>query len=185
MQDHEIIALYNKRDQDAIVQTDRKYGAYCFAVANRILANEQDSEECVNDTYLRTWNAIPPQCPTSLKLFLAKITRYLSFDRYKQRKRMGYGAEITLTLDELDEVAADLADPADALAEQAFAQAFNQFLHTLPERDCNVFVSRYFHVRSTEEIAHLYGLSQVNVRKILSRTRSKLKEYLESEGYTV
>lgn len=185
MQDHEIIALYNKRDQDAIVQTDRKYGAYCFAVANRILANEQDSEECVNDTYLRTWNAIPPQRPNSLKLFLAKITRNLSFDKYKQRKRMGYGAEMTLALDELETVAADLTDPADALAEQAFAHTFNQFLRTLPERDCDVFVSRYFHVRSTEEIARLYGLTQINVRKILSRTRSKLKEHLEKEGYCI
>lgn len=185
MQDHEIIALYHKRDQDAIVQTDRKYGAYCFAVANRILANEQDSEECVNDTYLRTWNAIPPQHPNSLKLFLAKITRNLSFDKYKQRKRTGYGAEMTLTLDELEYVAADIADPADILTEQAFVHTFNQFLRALPTRDCDIFVSRYFHVRSASEIAHLYGLSEANVRKILSRIRSKLKEHLESEGYTV
>lgn len=183
MQDSEIITLYNRRDQQAIAQTERKYGAYCFAVANRILANEQDSEECVNDTYLHAWNAIPPQQPHSLRLFLAKITRNLSFNRYKQRKR--HVTEITLALDELESVAADLPDPADALAEQAFAHTFNQFLQRLPARDCDVFVSRYFHVRSVSEIAELHGLTEANVRKILSRTRTKLKLHLESEGYTV
>lgn len=185
MQDHDIIALYNQRDQQAIVQTERKYGAYCFAVANRILANEQDSEECVNDTYLRAWNAIPPQMPHSLRLFLAKITRNLSFNRYRQRKNAGYNTEIVLALDELESVAANLTDPADMLAEQAFAHTFNQFLRSLPARDCDVFVSRYFHVRSVSEIANLYGLTEVNVRQILSRTRTKLKLHLESEGYTV
>ena len=104
MEDSRIVELYWQKNADAIKETDSKYGAYCFAIADNILHNEEDSEECVNDTWLNAWNAMPPQRPTKLRLFLAKITRNLSFNRFQAQgaKKRG-GGEINLVLDELAE----------------------------------------------------------------------------------
>ncbi|MBE6618366.1 MAG: sigma-70 family RNA polymerase sigma factor [Ruminococcaceae bacterium] len=186
MDDRQIIDLYNQRNESAISETSEKYGKYCFNIANNILLNVESSEECVNDTWLRTWNSIPPQKPHSLRLFLAKITRNLAFDRYKNdtRKKRG-GGEIVVALDEISEIVSN-SDRVDTEAEEReLMAAFNRFLRAIPKRDCNIFIERYFYVESTGVIAKKYGLSVSNVQKILFRTRGKLKDYLETEGYTV
>lgn len=186
MDDQRIISLYFKRDEQAIADTAQKYGKYCFSVAKNILPNEQDCEECVNDTYNKAWNSIPPQSPVNFKLFLAKITRNLALDKlkYESRQKRGLG-ESVLALEEIGEIVSDGESIMDALEKKALSEAINRFLRAIPERDCDIFVSRYFYIESTKKIAQKYSLSHSNVLKILSRTRIKLREYLISEGYDI
>ena len=186
MDDRMILALYNRRDEQAIAETSRKYGEYCFTVANRILADEQDSEECVNDTWLRAWNAIPPAMPGCLRLFLAKITRNLAFDRYKAANRQKRGdGELTIALEELSECLPDGSSVELQVEEKELVRSINRFLRSIGERECNLFVRRYFYAEPVKDIALRFGLKEGNVQKILSRTRVKLRNYLESEGYAV
>lgn len=183
MDDAKIIDLYFDRDETAITETGRKYGAYCRSIAWNILQSTEDSEECVNDTWLRAWNAMPPQKPNVLRQFLAKITRNLSLDRWRTaqaQKRGGGAAEIAL--EELGECVCGSADPATQLELEELKTAIGGFLQGLPERDRNVFLRRYFYLEDTAAIARRYVLRQANVRLILSRTRQKLKDYLQKEG---
>ena len=184
MEDSQIVALYWQRNSDAIQETAHKYGAYCFTIANNILYNTQDSEECVNDTWLNAWNAMPPQRPAKLQMFLAKITRNLSFNRFNARsaKKRG-GAEIILVLDELSECLAGETDVEREYESKELGQCIRCFVLELPERDGNVFVRRYFFTESIIEIAERYGLTENHVMVILSRTRKKLKAHLEKEGF--
>ena len=186
MDERRIIELYFERDEQAIAETQNKYGKYCFAVANNILSNEQDSEECVNDTYNKVWNSIPPQNPNSLKLFLAKITRNLALDKIKRETREKRGGNnLELALDEISEIISDGESIESELESKEFMLSVNSFLRAIPKRDCDVFVSRYFYLEPTEKIAKKYSLSSANVSKILSRTRIKLKDFLKKEGYSV
>jgi len=144
-EDSQIIELYWKRDASAISETANKYGAYCFTVANSILHNAEDSDECINDTWLNAWNAMPPQKPNSLKMFLAKITRNLAFDRFnaKNAAKRG-GGEILVVLDELAECLAGRENVEAAYESKELGEYIRRFVRTLPERECNVFVRRYF-----------------------------------------
>lgn len=186
MTDLQIIDLYWNRDQDAISRSEQKYGAYCFAVANNILADTLDSEECVSDTWLRSWNAIPPQRPDNLKLFFAKITRNLSVDRLKAKlaSKRG-GGEVELVLEELQECVASSGDAEKEYIAKELGQTINRFVRTLPEREANLFVRRYFYGERVEDIAARYHLLPHNATVILSRVRQKLKLQLEKEGFTV
>lgn len=183
MEDSQIIELYWQKREDAIKETDCKYRAYCFAIANNILCNQQDSEECVNDTWLQAWNAIPPQKPKVLQSFLAKITRNLSFNRFNARAAQKRGSgELPLVLDELAECLSSDSDVECEYAAKELGQYIRLFVRALPEKDCNVFVRRYFFTDSVREIAQRYRLTENNVMVILSRTRKKLKRYLIKEG---
>ena len=184
MEDSKIIELYWQKDENAIPETADKYGAYCFTIADNILHSVEDSEECVNDTWLRAWNAIPPQRPGVLRIFLAKITRNLSFDRFNARnaEKRG-GGEITLILDELGECLDSGADTEAAYEAKELRQSVRRFVRALPERDGNVLVRRYFFADSVSDIARRYALTENNVMVILCRTRKKLKAWLLKEGY--
>lgn len=184
MEDRQIIELYWQRNTDAISETAGKYGAYCFSIADNILHDSGDSEECVNDTWLRAWNAMPPGRPDVLRMFLAKITRNLSFDRFNARnaKKRG-GGEIELVLDELEECLASGTDVETAYEGKELGQCIRCFVRGLSEQDGNVFVRRYFFTDSVAAIAGRYGLTENNVMVILSRTRKKLKLELMKEGY--
>lgn len=181
--DSQIIELYWQRNPDAISETAGKYGAYCFAIADNILHNAEDSEECVNDAWLRAWDAIPPQKPGVLRLFLARVTRNLALDRFQARKaeKRG-GGEAALVLDELGECLGG-ADTEAAFEIKELRRSIRRFVRALPEREGNVLVRRYFFAESAMEIARRYGLSENNVAVILSRTRKKLKAHLMKEGY--
>ena len=183
MEDNQIIELYWQKNADAISETARKYGAYCFAIAENILHNTEDSEECVNDTWLHAWNVIPPQRPNALRIFLAKITRNLAFNRFNARnaEKRG-GGELALVLDELGECLGG-ADTEAAYEAKELRQCIRRFVRSLPEREGNVLVRRYFFADSVADIAKRYGLSENNVMVILSRTRKKLKAHLLKEGY--
>ena len=181
--DEEIIALYWKRDSNAIEATSRAYGTYCYAIANGILKSPEDAEECVNDTWMRAWNTIPPQRPQRLRVFLAKITRNLAFDKSKSRctQKRG-GGEICLALEELGECVDAGADPESEVMAEELRGSINGFLRGLPGRDRDIFLRRYFFVESTDDIATRYGMTRSAVLMALSRTRKKLKLYLKKEG---
>lgn len=186
MEDQQIVQLYLERNEQAVAETKAKYGAYCHSLAAAILNNDADAEEAVNDTWLRAWNSIPPQQPAVLKLFLAKITRNLAFNaRRNQSAQKRGGGEVDLALEELRDCVPAPGDVHDALAGQELARVIQDFLQTQIPRDRSIFVRRYFNVESIGTIADRFGLTEVNTRKILSRTRAKLKDYLTKEGYTV
>lgn len=183
MDDSKIVRMFLERDADAITMASKKYGSYCFSISNNILHSREDAEECVNDALLSAWNAIPPQKPTNLQMFLAKITRNLSFDRFKARtaQKRG-GGEIYLVLDELAECLASESDVANEYEYREFGRCIRQFVDSLPTRDSNVFLRRYFFNDSITEISVRCNLTENNVMVILSRTRKKLKHYLQKEG---
>ena len=184
MEDHEIIELYFSRDESAIRYTDQKYGNYCFTVAWNILFDREDSQECVNDTWRKTWDLIPPERPMFLKFFLAKITRGFAMNllRTRTRDKRG-GSQYEAALDELENVLSSGNDPEKEFEAKELAQEINRFLSKLAERDRNVFVRRYFYMESGAQIAEKYRLSETNVNVILNRTRKKLKEHLRKEGW--
>lgn len=184
MEDSQIVELYWQRSADAIAESNTKYGPYCFTVANNILGSPEDSEECVNDTWLAAWNTMPPSRPVRLQMFLAKITRNLSFNRFQSRsaKKRG-GGEITLVLDELAECIAGESDVEQEYEAKELSQSIRKFVQELPDRDGNVFVRRYFFTESASQIARRYSLTENNVMVILSRTRKKLKTHLIKEGF--
>ena len=184
MEDSRIIELYWKRSSDAITQSKEKYGSYCFAVANNILGNTEGSEECVNDTWFHAWNAMPPHRPDSLRMFFAKITRRVSFDRFKllSAKKRG-GGEIAAVLDELAECIAAETDIENELIAKELGESIRLFVRSLPARESDIFLRRYFFTEPIERIASRYGLTSNNTAVILSRTRSRLKDHLIKEGY--
>lgn len=184
MEDTQIIELYQRRSEKAIAESDKKYGAYCFTVANNILANKEDSGECVNDTWLHTWNIIPPQCPDRLKMFFAKITRNLSVDRLKRRNAQKRGAgELELALDELEECVPGSSFVENVLDEKLLTECIENFLREIPQRDRQLFLRRYFFTESVSSIASRFKISENVVSVSLHRTRGKLKKYLEKEGF--
>lgn len=184
MNDSQIIELYWNRDPQAISASEEQYGAYCFTIANGILGDAQDSEECVNDTWLRAWNAIPPTRPNILKVFLAKITRHLSFDRYKAARALKRGGgETKLVLEELAECIADESDVEGQVNAQELGRVINGFVASLPERERDLFVRRYFFAEGAQRIADRYGLNENYVHVTLSRVRKRLRNHLSKEGY--
>ncbi|MBQ2928262.1 MAG: RNA polymerase sigma factor [Oscillospiraceae bacterium] len=186
MEDEEIMDLYFSRDERAVVETDRKYGPYCFSLAHAILNNPQDAEETVNDTYLHTWKAIPPKRPRYFRIFLAKITRNLAFSRWRSdtAQKRG-GGEMVLVLEELSECIAAPGDVEESLAGKELVKAIRNFLDTLPSREQDIFLRRYFYVEESDAIARRYGMKAATVLRTLSRTREKLRKYLAKEGYGV
>ena len=186
MEDQAILDLYFARDELAITETDRKYGSYCYSVANRILGSVEDSEETVSDTYYHTWNAIPPQRPTFLRLFLAKITRNLAFARWRKLSAAKRGGgETEFVLEELAGCIPGREQIDDGLNAVELAKTIRTFLDTLPDREQDIFLQRYFYVEDPETIARRHKIRQSNVNLILCRTRAKLKTYLKQEGYNL
>lgn len=186
MEDSQIIELYFARDQRAVAETDEKYGRYCFCLANSILENREDAEETLSDTYLRAWNAIPPVRPQVLRLYLARITRNLAFSRWrKDHAEKRGGGQMELVLEELDECIPAPGSPEEGLDGKEFAKLIREFLDTLGEKERGLFLRRYFYVEQTEQLAARYRMKPESVRKSLLRTRKKLKDYLNREGYAV
>lgn len=183
MEDQKILSLYQIRNEDAIAATAEKYGGYCAGIAGNILDAREDVEEVLNDTWFRAWATIPPEKPAYLKLYLARITRNLSYDRFRtqNREKRGGGA-ITVALEELAECISGGSQPGDSLDARELRDAVNSFLGKLGDRDREVFLRRYFRVEDTDAIAQATGLRETGVRTILSRTRKKLKQYLIKEG---
>ena len=179
MEDEKIVDLYWSRSEEAISETDRKYGRYCRSIAYRILQNEADSEECVNDAYLQAWRSMPSQRPSRLDAFLGKITRNLSLNRWEksQAGKRGSG-QVPLVLDELRECASGVGEMADDVA---FADLLNRFLRSLPREKRILFLRRYWYCCSIQEIASDFGISESKVKMTLLRTRRAFQQFLEKE----
>lgn len=186
MEDSQIVALYWARSQDAIARTAEKYGGYCHHIAYGILRNQQDSEECVSDTWLRTWNALPPQKPVSLGAFVARITRNLALDRYrKSHAAIRGGGQVHLAMEEL-EWALPSRDPMAELTDAAvLTAALERFLDGLSQRKRHIFLLRYWYFRSPREIGEQLALPKNTVSSALRRMRLELKEFLQQEGIDV
>ena len=185
MEDERIVEMYFERNESAIKETEKKYGRYCYAIARRILCSEQDAEECVNDTYLRTWEAIPPHKPDRLSAFLGKIVRNLALNRYAHNHAQKRFEGVDVALDELAEVLADPESELDDGQTLDLREALDGFLATLPAETRIIFLRRYWYFCAVKEIAESMGISEGRVKVTLHRTRSKLKEYLMKEGISV
>ena len=183
MEDNRIIDLYWAREEQALTETERKYGGYCRTIARNILKIHEDAEECVSDTWLNAWNAMPPKRPSVLSAFLGKITRNLAFDRWKaaHAEKRG-GGSLPLVLDELDECIASAYSLEREVENRELAAALNRFLAQLPETERALFVSRYWFLAPVRELSKKFGFSESKTASMLHRTRGRLRRFLIEEG---
>ena len=183
MEDKQIVDLYWARSEVAITETDKKYGRYCHYIAYQILADDMDAEEIVNDTYLKTWNTVPPNRPDPLKAYVGMISNQLALNRYDEKTAAKRGGgQLPLVFHELDECVSD--DESMEFCETvALCDAMNRFLWSLPKKTRSIFVRRYWYASSIAEIAEEYGMKESNVAMLMFRTRQKLKEFLQKEGF--
>ena len=186
MDDQRIIQLFWERSQDALEEVQRKYGQYCWSIANNVLSDASDSEECVNDCLLKAWNSIPPARPDSLRAFLGKITRNLALDRldYKNAEKRG-GGQVPMALEELSECTGGGEEPEKALEASETAKAINRFLEGLDPVKRKVFVRRYWYLDPVADIAEMYGLKTASVKTMLFRLRGELAAHLKKEGIKI
>lgn len=184
MDDTKIIDLYWQRCEAAIAQTQSKYGNFLFSIANRILPVREDAQECVNDTYLDAWNAMPPTRPRALPAFLGKLTRRISIDRWRSlsAEKRG-GSAVTVALEELSGCIPGGPDPAAEVEARELAAAIDRFLDELAPLPRRVFVARYFHLADLQTIADTHAIRVNTVKSMLHRTRKKLRTHLEKEGF--
>ena len=186
MDDNSIVALYWERNEMAIEETDFKYKSYLYTVAYNVLHDSSDCEECLNDTYLGAWNAIPPSRPNVLKAFLTTIMRRLAIKRYHRRsQKRAIPSELTASLSELEDFIADDGDVGAQFDAERLGHVISDFVRSLPERRQYIFMSRYYVADSIDAIALALRVSRSTVNKELAAIRRTLKETLESEGYSV
>lgn len=183
MTDTQIIELYFLRDENAIAESRIKYGSYCHSIAYNILHSKEDSEECVNDTWLGAWNTMPPHKPDRLALFLGSITRNISVNLFRKRtaEKRG-GTETEICLDELEECVGNDECTGEALE---LREALNRFLDCTKPKAKKVFVLRYWYMLPVKEAAALCGMTEGQAKMSLKRTREKLKKFLEKEGVEI
>lgn len=186
MEDKEIVDLYWDRNELAVSRTDEKYGPYLFKIAYNILADQEDSQESVNDTYLKAWNSMPPNRPNVLSSYLGKITRNLSIDTYRMRHRQKrIHSEYALSLSELSDCISGGNTTEETAEVHILAEALNRYIRNLSPEIRDVFVGRYYFMDSMKDIAAYHGMSVPKVKSILHRTRLGLKQYLRQEGFEI
>lgn len=183
MEDSQIVELYWQRNPMAVEETQRKYGAYCQSIAERILGNREDAEETVNDTLAGAWRAIPPHRPTILRTFLGKITRQLALNRLRSRQTQKRGGgETLIILEELDDCVPSGFSIDETLEAQEITRLVNRFLENLRDDERRVFLCRYWYFDSIKDIAAHFGYSQSKVKMLLLRQRKRLRDELQKEG---
>lgn len=183
MEDSKIIDLYWERDEKAISATASKYGSYCRYIAYNILHNQEDTDECVNDTYLGAWNAMPPHRPHMLRTFLGRITRCVSLKKWRDSHRDKRGGdEVSLVLEELSECVPSNLSVEDSVIAAELSEQINRFLGTLSLTERQVFLCRYWYLDPIDKISTNFCFSGSKVKSMLHRTRAKLLAYLEKEG---
>jgi len=184
MEDEAIVSLYWERSEQAINETEQKYGGFCYSIAYNLLHNTEDASESVNDTYLEAWNSMPPHKPNSLSAFLGRITRRLSVDRWRSAhaQKRG-GGEYPLLLDELSECIPSESSVEVQVELKELAKSVNQFLNSLSEEKRQVFLRRYWYGDSMEELANKFAFSVSKVKSLLFHVRESLREHLKKEGF--
>ena len=181
MEDSKIIELFFKRSHSAIKQLSRKYGRLCNQIAYTILKNWEDAEECENDTYLHTWNSIPPLRPKSLKAYVCKITRNIAINKFKYNTRDRRNGFYEVLMSELHDCIPSKCD-VEAACDTTISNEISKFLFTLDEETRALFVKRYFELESVEHLAVIFGINASSASTTLLRVRADLKKYLEARG---
>ncbi len=186
MDDSHIIGLFWCRDEQAIQETQQKYGAYCTAIANNVLLCHEDSQECVQDALLRLWDTIPPQRPRCLQAYLGRITRNLAVNQLRSMcaQRRGGGIQ-HMPLEELRELVSGQGDPPTELEKRRLADSISVFLRSISPEQRRLFVKRYWYAEPLSQVASDAGFTEDKVRNVLFRLRKKLKKHLEREGFTL
>ncbi len=186
MKDAEIVALFLKRNEDALRAVEEKYGEKLYRLACRILDDDEDAKECVNDTYLQAWNLIPPNEPYDcLEAFLSRITRNAAFDRYRAGKRQKRSAQIVSISEEIAECLPDTGSvEGDVVGKELFS-IINKYLYSKPKAKRNIFIRRYYYLDTVAEISRRLGIGESKVKVELYRMRNELKKELNKEGYKV
>lgn len=186
VEDTEIIELYWQRSEMAIQETNGKYGSYCKSIVHNILQNREDTEECINDTWLHTWNSIPTERPYEFRTWLGRIARNLAFDRYRRRtaKKRG-GQEVDILLSELEDCIPSAQTVEKELEDAELAGFISSFLKKQKQENRMIFVRRYYYSDSVKQIAERFGISESKVKSSLFRVRNGLKAYLEKEGIVI
>lgn len=184
MEDSRIIELYFERSEEAIPETEAKYGKLCIEIAKNILGSNEDAEECLNDALFVLWNKIPPEKPLSLSAFIGKISRNLALAKYRKKnaKKRG-GNEAEAVLDEIAEFVSGKEDVEEKFEQMEIVSEVNAFLEKIPKEKRRIFVARYWYFESIPEIAKRIGKNEKYIRNSLSRTRAKLKKHLEERGF--
>lgn len=184
MDDKTILALFWERNEAAIEETDNLYGSRLRTISSRILGSREDAQECVNDTYLETWKSIPPQRPTYLYAFLASICRHLSYHRVDWKLAAKRNAELVALTQEMELCIPD-SRQKQAMEGKEIGRILTRFLTELPREPRQIFLRRYWHADTIAQIAQRYDITESKVKTQLSRTRAKLRTYLEKEGICV
>ena len=182
MEDEEIIDLYWNRQEKAIFETDKKYGHYCNTISFNILQNREEAKECVNDTYLQTWNSIPPQRPNILKVYIGRIARNLAINQYERKKAKKRDYTLEVALEELNECISSNNNVEEQLNYNELVNMLNVFLSRLSQEKRKIFLERYWYLYSIKEISSNNGISESNTKIILSRIRKQLQSYLKEGG---
>ena len=186
MEDERIVDLYWARSESAIRETAEKYGKHCTGIAVNLLHNREDAEECVSDTYLRAWEAIPPQRPSVLGAFLGEITRNLALSRYREKRAQKRGGDtVPLLLDELAQCVPARSNTESDFDAAAVTEALEAFLLTQSVQNRELFLRRYWYADSVSAIAAQFAMSESKVKSLLFRTRNKLRLHLEKEGVSL
>jgi len=184
MEDAQIVRLYWDRSEDAITESDKKYGSYCYRIAHNILNQRDDALETVNDTWLGAWDSMPPHRPAILSTFLGKITRRLSISRFRQRSAAKRGGtQTTLVLEELDQCLANTQDVEKEIEHRLLVEQINRFLESLSITERQIFLRRYWYLDPIQIIAQDYDFSVSKVHSLLHRLRGRLRTQLVKEGY--
>ena len=183
MEDETILLLFGQRQERALEETQAKYGRLCLRVADGILADARDAEECVNDTWLHAWESIPPERPARLSAWLARVTRNLAISRLRRRRALKRGGgELPALLDELAECLPGGEDPQSRLEARELSESVDGFLAGLKKEERDLFMARYFFAATTDELCRRTGWTGARIQSMLQRTRRKLKNYLIEEG---
>ena len=184
MDDQAIINLFWAREEQAITETEKKYGSYCRSIARNILRSVSDQEECLNDTWLQPWNSLPPQRPSVFPVYLGTITRNLSLNRIRHASAQKRGAnKLELAYEELQESVPANSTVEEQVAARELGRKLDSFLRNLSQKECCIFLRRYWYMDTIAQIARRYHMTEGGVKASLHRTRKKLKAYLEQEGY--
>ena len=185
MDDQAIIALYWSRDQRALGESQQKYGPFCLRLSENILACREDAEECVNDTWQRAWDTMPPQRPGSLRAYLSRICRNLSLDRWRRRKAQKRGEGLEVLLEELEDCVPASPSAEEAAENREITRCVGVWLASLEREDRTVFLRRYWYGQQVKEIARQAGCTPQKMAQRLYRLRLSLREALEQEGIVI
>ena len=184
MEDSQIVSLYWDRNETAFAQTEKKYGVYLSKIAYNILADREDTQESVNDTYLAAWNSIPPHRPSILSTYLGKLTRRISIDLFRKKNSQKRSAgEYALSLEELEECISGGNSTEEAVALSQLSHSIEQYLRSISQDARNVFLCRYYYLDSVKQIAATCSMTESKVKVLLHRTRQGLHNHLKKEGY--